>query len=204
VMWSNQTDSAMYFSVHVDGASDTAWSSSRNAVPGPNYADDHINLKSLQADASGRVFAAVKTSLDDLPQPNPNAPLIMLLARDPATGDWSNYIFGRVGDHHTRPILVLDSQHQVIHMFATAPTSGGAIYEKTSPLGSISFASGLGTRILADPASPDMSNVTSTKQNVNSATGLLVMASNDTTQANSAYTSPTGGFYWHAYESLSP
>jgi hypothetical protein len=204
VMWSSQTDSAMYFSVHVDGASDSAWSSSRNAVSGPNFADDHINLKSLQADPSGRVFAAVKTSLDDLPQPNPNAPLIMLVARDPATGDWSNSVFGRVGDHHTRPILLLDAEHQVIHMFATAPTSGGAIYEKTSPLSSISFTSGLGTRILADPDSQDMSNVTSTKQNVNSTTGLLVMASNDTTQANSTYPSPTGGYYWHAYEPLSP
>jgi hypothetical protein len=49
-----------------------------------------------------------------------------------------------------------------------------------------------------------MSNVTSTKQNVNSTTGLVVMASNDTTQANTTYTTPTGGYYWHAYQSLSP
>lgn len=204
VMWSNQNDSAMYFSVHVDGAADTAWSVSRNAVPGPNYADDHISLRSLQADGSGRVFAAVKTSLGDLPNPNPNAPLIMLLVRDAGTGDWANYVFGRVGDDHTRSIVMLDEQNNVIHMFATAPVTGGGIYEKTSPLNAISFASGLGTRIMTDPNSQDMNNVTSTKQNVNSTTGLVVMASNDTTQPTTSYPNPTGGYYWHAYESLGP
>ena len=29
----------------------------------------------------------------------------MLLARDPATGDWSSDVFGRVTDGHTRPIV---------------------------------------------------------------------------------------------------
>jgi len=204
VMWSNQTDSAIYFAVHLDGNADTTWAQSRNAVPGPNYADDHINLKSLQADATGRVFAVVKTSLGDLPNPNPNAPLILLLARDPATGDWSNYVFGRVGDDHTRAILVLDDQHLVLHVFATAPVNGGTIYEKTSPVNAISFAPGLGTPVLHDASSQDMNNPTSTKQNVNSTTGLVVMGSNDTTQPGTSYPSPTGGYYWHNYEPIAP
>ena len=193
VMWSDQPVSAMYFAVHVDGDPDTTWGASRNAVPGPNYADDHINLKSLQADGSGRVFAAVKTSLNDVPSPNPNAPLILLLVRDPATGDWSNYVFGRVGDDHTRPIVMLDQQNNVIHMFATAGTFGGTIYEKTSPLNAISFATGLGTPLVRDGASANMNNATSTKQNVNSTTGLVVLATNATT-----------GYYWHNYEALGP
>jgi PKD repeat protein len=193
VMWSNQPASAMYFAVHQDGAADTSWSPSRTAIQGPSYADDHINLKSLQADASGRVFAAVKTSLNDLTNPNPNAPLIMLLSRDPATGDWSSAVFGRVADDHTRPIVLLDETNHVIHMFATAGESGGTIYEKTSPLDSISFATGLGTPFVRDAASANMNNATSTKQNLNATTGLLVLATNDAT-----------GYYWHNYESLAP
>jgi hypothetical protein len=195
IMWSNQTDSAMYFSYHLDGDADTTWATTRNAVPGPNqgYGDDHINLKSLQADGSGRVFAAVKTSLDDLQNPNPNAPLIMLLVRDPATGDWSNYVFGRVGDHHTRPIVLLDEQNNVIHMFATAPTVGGVIYEKTSPLNAISFATGLGTPFINDAGNNFMNNATSTKQNLNNTSGLVVLASNSNTS-----------FYWHNFEQLGP
>ena len=35
-------------------------------------------------------------------------------------------------------------------MFATAPESGGSIYEKTSPLSSISFTPGLGTPVIKD------------------------------------------------------
>jgi hypothetical protein len=195
IMWSNQTDSAMYFSVHVDGDPDSAWTASRSAVPGPNLgnADDHLNLKSLQTDGSGRVFAAVKTSLTDLPNPNPNAPLIMLLVRDPSTGDWTNYVFSTIGDNETRPIVLLDTQNNIIHMFATGPESGGSIYEKTSPLNSISFASGLGTPVIQDGTSAAINNATSTKQNVNSTTGLVVLATNSTT-----------GYYWHNYESLGP
>ena len=68
VMWSNQSTSKMYFAVHLDGDADNVWQPEQTALPGPNdcsgaCADDHINLKSLQADSSGRVFAAVKTSL---------------------------------------------------------------------------------------------------------------------------------------------
>jgi hypothetical protein len=193
VMWSNQITSAMYFAIHVDGNPDTQWDPSRTAVQGPNYADDHINLKSIQADNSGRVFAVVKTSLNDLPNPNPNAPLIMVLVRNPSTGDWSSTVFSRVRDNHTRAILVLDNQHNVIHVFATAPVTGGAIYEKTSPINNISFPDGLGTPVIEDPANPDLGNATSTKQSVNSTTGLVVLATNSTTF-----------YYWHAYESLSP
>jgi hypothetical protein len=193
IMWSNQVASAMYFSVHVDGDPDTQWEASRTAVQGPNNADDHINLKSLQADTGGRVFAAVKTSLNDLPNPNPNAPLIMVLVRNPATGDWSSSVFGRIRDDHTRPIMVLDSEHSVIHVYATAPVTGGAIYEKSSPLDNVFFPDGLGTPVIKDAASAHMNNATSTKQSVNSTTGLVVMATNDTTQR-----------YWHAYESLAP
>lgn len=193
VMWSNQVASAMYFATHADGAAPAAWSATRTAVPGPNTADDHINLKQLQGDPSGRIFAAVKTSLDDVGASS-SAPQILVLARDPATGDWSSTPFGRISDCHTRPILMLDSEHQVLHVFATAPDSGcpysgsaGTIFEKTSPMANISFPLGRGTPVIRDAASPNLNNVTSSKQSVTSATGLVVLASNDVTQR-----------YWHA------
>ena len=60
VMWSNQTDWAYYFASHVDGAGDDAWTVT-TAMKGAELADDHINIKSLEGDSAGRVFAAVKT-----------------------------------------------------------------------------------------------------------------------------------------------
>jgi len=143
VMWSNQLDDAMYFATHTDGEDDEVWQESRTAIQGLKRADDHINLKALPAgDSSGRVFAAVKTSLDDLPNPDPNAPQILLLVLG-QDGEWTSHVFGKVGDHHSRPIVMLDEEHRELYMFATAPTGGGTIYYKRTDLDSISFPSGM-------------------------------------------------------------
>src|SRR5215210_1957509 len=69
VLWSNQNDGTFYFANHRDGDPDDVWQGGV-AMQGNKYSDDHINLKSLQADLSGRVFAAVKTSLGDLANPD--------------------------------------------------------------------------------------------------------------------------------------
>jgi hypothetical protein len=189
----------MYFATHTDGDPDDVWQGSRAAIQGPKNADDHISLRSLQAaDSSGRVFAAVKTSLNDLPNPNPNAPLILLLVRD-RDGNWTNHVFGRVGDNHTRPIMMLDEEHRDLYMFATAPCcTGGAIYYKKTSLNNVSFSDGVGTPFIQSPTDTNINDATSTKQNVSSATGLMVMASSGTVVAGT-----TGsGYYWHNFMDL--
>jgi hypothetical protein len=191
LMWSNQTDSAMYFATHVDGTADTSWSV-EPAVKSPLYADDHMNLKSLQTDGSGRVFAITKTSLNDAASPDANAPIVLLLARTPSgTTHWSQTPVWRVSDGVTRPILLIDQTNGVLHAFATSSESGGVIREKTSPIASISFATGSGTTFLKDASSNALNNATSTKQNATRASGLLLLASNDST-----------GYYWHNVEAI--
>jgi PKD repeat protein len=185
VMWSNQNSSRMNFSVHTDGASDTSWSATEAANSGTLNADDHINLK---ADSSGRVYAALKTE-----QTESNAPLVTLAVREPATGTWSRHTFGRKRDHHTRPIVLLDEQRDVVHMLATSEEGGGTIFEKTAPMSSISFPEGQGTPFVRDGASSDMNDATSTKQSVTTLSGLGVMASNESTR-----------YYWHNIQSLGP
>ena len=185
VMWSNQSSSVMHFAVHTDGQPDTTWTPSEAPFSGAGNADDHINLK---ADRSGRVFAAVKTE-----QTAASAPLILLLVRDPANGSWTRHVFSRVSDDHTRAIVLLDETNAVVHMFATAAVTGGTIYQKTAPIGAVSFAAGLGTPFIREAASANLNNASSTKQNVTSATGLTVLASNGAT-----------GYYWHANASLGP
>jgi PKD repeat protein len=188
LMWSNQVDHKVYFAVHNDGAADTAWTTS--AVPnGGATSDDHINLK---ADSAGRVYAAVKTS------DTGSKPLIQLLTRS-AAGTWANTTFGTGSNSHTRPIVELDAEHGVLHMFATCPQppstsgqSGGDICEKTATAGdSPSFGPGIGTAIIREAGSPDMNDATSTKQNVSSSTGLVVLANNKTSK-----------LYWHSQDSL--
>jgi PKD repeat protein len=188
LMWSNQAASKMYFSTHADGDPDTTWSASEAATTGSGSADDHINLKT---DSGGRVYAAVKTSFTSSSQT-----LTQLLVRSTG-GSWTAARFGTVSDSHTRPIVVVDEANGVVHMFATGKypgsssgQSGGTIYEKTSPIGSISFPSGSGTPFIQDPNSNDLNNATSTKQNPTSASGIVVLATNDSTN-----------FYWHNIES---
>jgi hypothetical protein len=190
VIWSNQADHRFYFAVHEDGRGDAAADWSAEAVPGTQNADDHVNLKT---DSAGRIYAAVKHTSS-----GSSTPLVSLLVRA-ASGAWTSNTFGRVKDSHTRPIVEIDEEHQVVHMFATGPQppgtsgqSGGDIVEKTSPMGAISFPTGVGTPVIRSAGSPDMNDATSTKQNVSSATGLVVMAGDGTTDD-----------YWHADISLS-
>lgn len=184
VLWSNQHDETMSFAYHLNADPPGTWSAREVAFSGAGAADDHIDLASVQ-DVGGRVLAAVKTSRSG------SAVLTHLLDRNPATGAWTSHPYGLGTDRHTRPIAVVDSEHQRVHMFATEGQSGGTINEKTAPLSNISFPPGAGTPILSDASSADMNNATSTKQTVSSATGLVVLATNDTTRR-----------YWTHYDPL--
>jgi hypothetical protein len=188
LMWSNQADHHFYFAVHNDGAGDSAWSS--GAVTAAAYtSDDHVNLKT---DSAGRVYAAVKSG-----ETAKSATLNALLIRG-TSGSWSSVTFGTAADSHTRPIVVLDDQIGVIHMFATCPQppktsgqAGGDICEKTTSMANPSFAPGIGTAVISEAGVPKMNDATSTKQNLTSATGLVVLANNATSKT-----------YWHMQETL--
>ena len=189
VMWSNQLDGRFWFAAHADGSGDAEWST--GPIAASPLADDHV---SLRADASGRVFAAVKTSDSTGPQP-----LTVLLRRN-LNGTWNRATFGTVSDSHTRPIVVLQEPGGQARMYATCPQppatsgqSGGDICEKTTSLNSLSFPGGRGTTVISDTGIADMNDVTSTKQSVSGATGLVVMANTSTDFVNT---------YWHAVRSL--
>src|SRR5215207_1589668 len=186
LMWSNQNDNAVFFATHRDGDPDGVWQPTQMALGGPKYADDHISLRSLEADSSGRVFAAVKTSLNDTTTPNPDDPLIHLLVLS-QQNQWNKHTFGRVRDNHTKPMVTIDQVNRKLYVFATGPT--GTIYYKQSDLDNISFLVGLGTPFIKSTNS--ISNVTSTKQNITQAsgigaTGMLVLASDNVNR-----------YYWH-------
>jgi PKD repeat protein len=208
VMWSNQVASATSFAIHNDTDPDGTWQPTETVtLPGPGQSDDHLNIKDLQTDDRGRIFAVIKTSLDDVAGSGSSAPQIVVLARA-IRGGWSRATFGTIADCHTRPILVLDASSRLVHVFATAPDSGcpfsgtaGTIFEKTSAMDNLSFPSGRGTPVMRDATSPNLNNTTASKQTVNATTGIVVMASDDVAkrywfsdQAPAATTAPTASF----------
>ena len=175
VMWSNQTTKAFYFASHMDGAADSEWTVS-TALGAPYGVDDHINLKSIEGDPAGRVFAAVKTGSNQA-----NDPLIMLLVLR-TDGTWTNHIFSKVSNSHTRPLVLIDQDNRTLHMFASAPCcNGGAVYHKQTGLDAILFPTGLGTPFMQSSGDNCINGASSTKQNLNSTTDLLVIAGADCT-----------------------
>jgi len=190
VLWSNQSAKKMFFAWHVDGASDSSWSSFGVYNPSsqsPSAADDHINIK-LQSDGQG-VYAVTKTS-----NSTASAPLVVLLsctANCASAGSWQATTVYTRGDNHTRAILLIDTSHDILNIFSTTPESGGNIYRKTSPINNISFPPGHGDLFIKTASDTKVNNPTSTKQNVNSTTGLVVLASDEGTH-----------WYLHNYDSL--
>ncbi|HEX7172798.1 MAG TPA: hypothetical protein VF365_09355, partial [Candidatus Limnocylindria bacterium] len=176
VMWSNANDWAMHFAYHPDGAPDSAWTLN-TAVQAPEYSDDHLNLKSLQTDGFGRVYAVTKTSLNAS-----SAPLMLVLILD-QNGGWQRRTFGTVGNDHTRPLLLIDRQNRQLYVFATSPCcSGGTIYYKQTSLDNPSFASGLGTPFIESSTDTNVNNIASTKQPLDGSTGLVAIAGDDHTK----------------------
>ena len=203
VLWSNQRTGAFVFVEHHDADPPTSWQPPVVVAQGAGLADDHLNLK---GDRAGRLYAVVKTSRNDLPSPVPSDPQVLLLARNPTSGAWARPVtVATVADCHTRPVLVLDDQHQLLHVFLTGPTTGcaysgvtGTIFEKTSPLGSPSFPPGRGLPVMRDAANDALNsttalnNVTAAKNPVTSTTRVVVLASEVLTGT------PVSGVYWHS------
>jgi PKD repeat protein len=198
VLWSNQKDDTVYWAVHKDGDAVGTWRGAP-AIRGNKAADDHLNVKALQADAAGRVFAVLKTSADAISGAPSSSAQILVASFKPATGSWTSATFGTLADCHTRPQLVLDDQNQRVHVVAAAPTASGCpfagaagtIYEKSAPMDTLAFPAGRGTPIIRDTVSANMNDPTVGKQSVNGSTGLVVLAGNTST-----------GRYWHADLSL--
>jgi hypothetical protein len=181
VMWSNQNDKTTYFAVHRDGNADLTWETREEALRDPALGAvsyDHINMKP-SCDNDGNIYAATKTSLS---QSRKEAPHIFVLKRTP-NGAWTRYVYGNVGEAHTRPIVLIDGEHRKLYVFAMSDAvSPWVIYMKSADLDNINFAPGLGTPFISSDTDSLINNPTSTKQCLSGKTGLLVLASDQNTR----------------------
>jgi hypothetical protein len=181
VLWSNQKDQKDYFAYHTDGQADTSGWTVEVAYSGALAADDHLNVKT---GSDGSVWAAVKTSKDDVPN-SAAEPLIVLLHRLPG-GSWSATEVWKAADEATRPICLLDEHGGKVYVLAQVEAgSPDGIYYKSASLRTPTFSTGLGTPLITGSGKPN--DVTSTKQNLLPASGLVALAS-----------TPSTNHYWHA------
>jgi PKD repeat protein len=183
VLWSSQASQSFRFAIHQDGAGTGSWAL-ETVLQAPNIADDHINF----ATSGSTVFAAVKTSIDHSGEPQ----TLLLKRTDGTPGTWANYKTSDGADKMTRPIVLVDETSQQLHYFL-AENTGGSIWEKTSPMGSPTFGGGKGDLVIQDASAMDANNPTSTKQSVNSSTGLRVVASDRTSDLYWTHKEDLGG-----------
>jgi hypothetical protein len=187
IFWTNQTESNNRFSVHLDSDPPGTWQTSEVVSPDPGngpLSDDHINLKAH----AGYVYAVTKTNLD-----GPSDPLVMLNRRSP-DGTWSYHVVGTGVDDHTRPIVLLMPEQQTLHVLMTSTVSQrDLIYRKSASMTTLTFAPGRGDLFIDSPTDLKVGNITSTKQNLTSLTGLLAIASDQNTR-----------YYFHNYFAAPP
>ncbi|MCE3244524.1 MAG: hypothetical protein K0Q84_1910 [Arthrobacter sp.] len=205
IMWTDQGTGTAWWATHDDeksARSAASWKV-KEAIKGKKRVDDHLNIKTLQSDPSGRVYASVKTSLND-GSTDPNLAQELLLVFRPGTGSFRQTTIARTGDCVTRPQIMLDTENNLVRVFHTAPHSSvrgctvsageaGSIYEKTASMDNPVFKAGRGTPVIEGARSTKLNNVTSTKQSVNATTGIVVMASDHTNRR-----------YWFSDRSLKP
>ncbi|MBZ5544247.1 MAG: IPT/TIG domain-containing protein [Acidobacteriia bacterium] len=180
VLWSNQNTGKFYFAVHNDGDADTVWQPTETALGAPgsactaNCAEDHFNFK---ADSQGNVYAQVLLGFNAASHgPEPNR----VLLRSP-DGTWQSYQVTTTTDNWVRPLVLLDEVDNRIYAFGSSPGSGGVIYYKSSALSNINFPSGIGTPFIQSSTDTTINHPSSTKQEVNGTTGLLVLACDQST-----------------------
>ncbi|MGH2793165.1 MAG: Ig-like domain-containing protein [Actinomycetota bacterium] len=169
VMWSNQSVSSDFFAVHRDNAPTSSWTV-ETALSGTDEADDHINIKT----SGGRVYAVVKTEAS-----SSSASRIRLLVRS-ESGSWARHHVATVAEANTRPIMMLfiDPVQNLIYVFMTIGEGDAAeaISYKVTSTNNIVFP-GQATVFIRGPNAEKINNATSTKQNGNAESGIVVLAS---------------------------
>jgi PKD repeat protein/predicted MPP superfamily phosphohydrolase len=181
-LWSNANTGTVHFAVHVDGAPDEAWTSELVT----NQAALVGSALDLAA-ADGRALAAVRGT----------GGALSLFARN-APGSWALHPLGESADGLGDPLMVVDRHFDLLRLLATGPTpagqslgGGGALYTKVAPLSLLDFPHGRGTPVLLDGAHPSLGFASSTRQDLDSLSGLVALASVSQTER-----------YWHARDTF--
>lgn len=187
VMWSDEQTSTFAFGVHRDVLDDDIWSVEQ-AASGYLDVDNQLNLQTAPSAAGTRVFAAVKSSLDEVSGVPDTAEQIAVLERTP-DGEWKRHQAGSIADGHTRPILAVDSVNDQLYLISQA--GGQGLIYKRSPLRDISFPDGPGAPLIT-PATGSIRAATSSKSPGTESSGLVVLA-----------TAPKSRTYYHAEITLS-
>ena len=177
VVWTTPTEDAVSMAWHDTGGPENVWEASPDAgLGGLSFGEDDLSVATDRTPGAERLFVAVKTSAELAPSRGRLDPQVVVvefkIGEAPAS-----YLFGRVEEQHSGPIILIDDQARELYVVAVAPRAGGAIYYKTTSLDEIRFTTGPGTLLMpASEEHPRLANPTSTKQSVTEGSGIVIAA----------------------------
>lgn len=160
------------FLLHKDGDPDNVWTdeSSQILLPANTQSDDHF---AMTVSASNEVYMVIKT------HPNLNSAPGVNLYKRAATGGWSSFpVFN--GSAETRPSVVVDETNNELYVFTTLLSSPRYGRYKKCLIGNEAGLVGAEIKNFFQNASDDFYNVSVPAHRVNSCTGLMVCAENNT------------------------
>ena len=158
--------------VHKDGDGPKRWTPLEEIIAGQAVADDHLNTA---VSPDGQIYLVTKTSLDDLEPKDTKAALLMLHVRS-SDGKWTNHTVSESTERGTRPIVTMDVERGILHVFYTAPTnpdqSERAIVHRWSDRSKINFSQ---PEMAIAQAGLYLNDATSTHSGLTAESGVLVM-----------------------------
>ena len=178
VAWGVSSDDSLRVAIHVDGDADTKWSSTSTIVTGLRFGNDQLALRAYEAPAGWRLFVALGTGQDPTAKSSPLAPAVVLMVLEP-DGSWTNVQVARKKDNLIHPVVALDLDNQLVYVIAATSNTGQIVY-KRSHLDQVAFEAGEGDPLIASPVDAAVGNPSTTKQNVDGVSGLVVLAADDT------------------------
>jgi hypothetical protein len=161
------------FLMHKDGDPDNVWTdeTSQIVLPPNTQCDDHI---AMTVSASNEVLMAIKT------HPNLAGATGIGLYKRAATGGWSNCFTVFTGSAETRPGLVIDETNNELYIFTLLLSSPRYGRYKKCAIGNEASLAAAEVKTYFQNAADDFYNVSTPGHRVNSCTGLLVAAENNT------------------------
>lgn len=186
LVWTEATTDLVHVGVHLDTQPQDAWTMTSVEVAGLSLGQDELAVTAMEDDGAPRIYIALRTSLDALPNRDRMAPQIVLI--DAVLGGQSTvHVVSRVLDEQTKPIALLDSERRTLYVASTSRSEpGSGIYYTQSRIDDISFPAGPGLALTGGETAMRVSALTSSKQPISILTGMVLLGA-DTARGTYRY-----------------
>lgn len=175
LVWTEATTDLVHIGVHLDTQPEDAWTVTSVEVRGLSLGRDQLAVTAMEVDHAPRIYAALRTSLDALPDHERLAPQIVLIEAV-LGGESTVHLVSRIEDEQTRPIVLLSSELRTVYVASSSRSGNGpGISYTQSGLDTIAFPAGPGLSLMGGTSATSLGGLSSSKQSISSQTGIVLL-----------------------------